>query len=1767
MHFLQLALQKGFISRDQLEKIQQISRDSQQNIIQTLLQNGYLQPSQVSQILKSVSMIMSIQSRDVENKTTEKDSFYERKTESLGNNDPKRSTSQAEKIFDQIDFVPGDTWRGFDIFSEIGRGGMGVVYKAKQKGIKREIALKVLSTKGEYEFKRFLREAKANATLAHPNIVPIFSMGQEKDYPYLVMKYIEGSNFSSLLRREKLTLEERLEIIAKISNALHYAHQKNIIHRDIKPSNILVDLKGEPYLSDFGLAKFLDSDSQLTNTGSTLGTPFFMSPEQVKADKKHIGSHSDVYGMGVILYQALTGKLPFEGETPSELYYKILNQDPIPPRKHKKEISKELQAICLTAMAKNITERYQTASDLAEDIQNYLEGKKVHATRFHLKIFLSRSFRRIKSIPWWAFAACSVIIFSLILFFVYQHISSKKERNWLGSWRKAQSAFQEKNYTLSLKHLRQIKSHPNPEKLKKFEGKILQELSRLVKVYFDEGKYEKSLQYLRHITNPGKNLVKIRAKILVKTSKLEDLPLVLAHLGELSPTPEELNFMANLALQCSFFRDAQRYYEFLWKHPESSFLQKRDSLLKLCYISLSLRRNFGTYLKALQEKFPNGENFSDVLLLNALQCFHQRKFSSSLRYCKRIEKSTSFVSCRKFFLEALLVWEKQLPYLFRWRWLSATSGKKFPRLIQKLAFVKARLQEARKDFLRCPKDFLNNTLGKQLDLFFHLIRMESSYFSKEEALAEYKKFQISKSSLRFRQNQEIFIYESLIRFLIRHKCWEESNRICNRLIRKYPWSAYFYLLRTMIKFQRNDFEGIDLDNSKFMRLKQWDFIVMDNVSDMFLSQMTQEEFYRYFYFFLNWALNSVFDVPQTLFSSYFEEMVNKTRLHRKDSREVSSKRWPSLLKTIVDNSSSASRNLALSLLALSYKNKELQKEVERLSKKHPEAIKLLKKRMKGNKFKDQLKDVRNILLRYGVFYKPNYILQLRKMENSSELLKKILLDPEQKELPMMKFLAACMLVGFKSKESFDYLSKLASTTSYPANLVACIVLRRSKYYAKLPHLSHEKFAGSDKFYRLLLALYLDPYEDKSVYTKFAKKLLFGKEEIVSLAAAYNLRRYTHHHRSPYIYKAEEVLVKLCKSQDENIHALALRVLWRLRDRAIDSASDEEAKDFQRESLCTRYWKNEQYVSALMNALKLDSPEIVQLAALQNIVGDRQIRKHINSCIENNKKKLVRKLFSRVYKLYKKSNSLPVQYWTSNALAILDTKKKIKGILQNSHVDSTIRSGIVSGILGREDPMQILSLLELGVKKPKTQSDRKIAQIFLFISGWLPGLVRGGNDRRSKMLYTILNTNAKSNLIPALSSTKLEIRRAAVSALVWSEDVSLIPKIKKLLNHKDKNMQRAAACTLSALSFQAFPDKWHQKYFKKILKKSFAMRRAASLGYYDFLLNKVMNYRKDVFRLVPENSNYGLFHRNLKIIAKESTPKKLRLLLRSLRYAHITFPTVANCYESAFLYYHLKDYDNAQLYVQKSFQMIEQRIRRFDDASDIMHFKPLCFWLQARIFLARKLYKKSENCLLQAIQEFPFEKDLHLLLVKIYTSTKRGKLVEKHLWKAYFSKQNPKFSFRLASLYIDQGQILKALELGNYSSISWKRSKSDLRKKKVKMLLRVKLYSVEQNIHTLKKYVELYPDDYFFHFHLANMMAKQNQKEACHQYVYSYLCLPRLHTLLLLASYYTCSQDYDRAIQTLQFGAKKFGLTRKDMRKIKGLSVLHKHPWVRSLPRW
>ncbi len=365
------------------------------------------------------------------------------------------------------------------LLKELGRGGMGVVYRARQMDLDRIVAVKMILVNrlaSEGDIRRFYQEAKSAGRLTHPHIVGIHEAGEIHGQHYFSMDCIEGPSLADLLAhgpaanndsysdlrksalsfdatdsRQKiaakdslLTFEQVARTLRDIARAVGYLHSQGIIHRDLKPSNILISASGQPFLTDFGLAKCSTIDAERTNSGAIIGTPLYMSPEQAAGKNEIVGPASDIYSLGAILYQALTGSVPHRGSSPMQTIVRVIEADPEQPRSLNHHAPRELEAICLRCIEKAPESRYQTAEELADDLERYLRGEPVQARSSGA---VHRFRRWIRRKPALASRGAALLFTALVLYGAYSIDEVTFDKHWylqrlIGIWIVSASLFQ-----------------------------------------------------------------------------------------------------------------------------------------------------------------------------------------------------------------------------------------------------------------------------------------------------------------------------------------------------------------------------------------------------------------------------------------------------------------------------------------------------------------------------------------------------------------------------------------------------------------------------------------------------------------------------------------------------------------------------------------------------------------------------------------------------------------------------------------------------------------------------------------------------------------------------------------------------------------------------------------------------------------------------------------------------------------------------------------------------------------------------------------------------------------------------------------------------------------------------------------------------------------------------------------------------------------------------------------------------------------------------
>ena len=312
----------------------------------------------------------------------------------------------------------------YQVIREIGRGGMGIVYEANQKSLSRRVALKLLPSNDAdaAQRSRLIREARAVAKLDHPHIVPVYDVGEDDGRTFFSMKLIEGSTLARRIADGPIPSRQAAKLLLPIAWAVSEAHRNELLHRDLKPSNILMNSEGQPFVADFGLARSFDGGQSFTASGQIEGTPAYMSPEQALGANDRLCAASDIFSLGAMLFEMLTGERPFVADSAIQIIKLIVEEDPSPPSSLRPDVDRTLEVICMKCLQKAIDLRYATAEELAEDLQAFLADEPIKAARFRPAEILSRTLRETHHAkvlenwgPVWMFHGCAMLVLLFIL--------------------------------------------------------------------------------------------------------------------------------------------------------------------------------------------------------------------------------------------------------------------------------------------------------------------------------------------------------------------------------------------------------------------------------------------------------------------------------------------------------------------------------------------------------------------------------------------------------------------------------------------------------------------------------------------------------------------------------------------------------------------------------------------------------------------------------------------------------------------------------------------------------------------------------------------------------------------------------------------------------------------------------------------------------------------------------------------------------------------------------------------------------------------------------------------------------------------------------------------------------------------------------------------------------------------------------------------------------------------------------------------------------
>ena len=713
--------------------------------------------------------------------------------------------------FPREKITQGSMWGNFEILQEIGRGGMGVVYKARQKNLERIVALKLLISAeitDQYR-KRFLREAELSSQLEHENIVKTYIASIYEQTPYIAMEFIAGVCFKSYAKEH--TLQENLKIVQQIAEALQYSHEKGILHRDVKPANILVDKNGKPYLTDFGLARTLRvEDKSLTRTGQVLGTPEYMSPEQAKGHKRNLDNRTDIYSLGVILYELATEKKAFAGKNSIAVLYKVLTEPPLPPHCIQPGIDKALEAIILKAMSYRKNDRYFQASHLAKDLNNFLEGKPI-SIRIRNKGFMWLG--RKKSFVAKVFLCLAFFITSFLLCFSYfgnvkkAKLEDKEDSKNL--YKKALSLYKQKEYEKASFTLEKyLKEKP-------FHKEALYSKARILQEQYKEKKLNSEKQLLQE------KMLYVWESLYKFSKKKKDLKYLL--------------YIAEYAFLHRKFKIAERYSQKISK------ISQKASLAKLLLLNIFMQEMRYDEVKTIRgSKIP-----SFIYQLCKLISEYQSQPREAFQKIKKIRPKASgqyvsYLISELYWWKGIFCWQAHSAPLNNWDLLKSSHKSK------KIQEANSYFEKALK-FLKNKNTPFEKAMSQKISIYKDMIDLELAKYPLDKKSKDNRKELKEKiSNWEDSLALELLMRQALIRSFIRSsfihsKNWKETLKLCDSAIQKFAWISNLYNLRAIAHFHAENMKYYKRDVLEGLHLNEIDIIPLANMGSLFSSRYTHLE--------------------------------------------------------------------------------------------------------------------------------------------------------------------------------------------------------------------------------------------------------------------------------------------------------------------------------------------------------------------------------------------------------------------------------------------------------------------------------------------------------------------------------------------------------------------------------------------------------------------------------------------------------------------------------------------------------------------------------------------------------------------------------------------------------------------------------------------------------------------------------------------------------------------------------------------------------------
>lgn len=1127
-----------------------------------------------------------------------------------------------------LEITVGKMWGEFEILEKIGSGGMGVVYKARQRSPERTVALKILIPEklSSAQLRRFAKEAQLSAMLEHPNIVKVYLLGNHQNTPFIAMAYIDGESLADYLQKSP-PLAESLKIVKSIACALDYAHREGVVHRDIKPANILVSREGTPYLMDFGIARSIKiEDRSLTKTGQILGTPQYMSPEQAQGLRREIDGRSDIYSIGAILYEIATGHAAVCGDSPMQILFNVVNK-PVIFTRESPHVPEPLERIIMKAMAHHRQKRYQSAGQLARDIENFLEGAAVSA----------RPRRALLRKRYWLPAAA---VLSIAVWLLWPWRATPLPGDLSAILAQARHAFQRGDLGLADRHLEAIFT----------------------------------------LAPDHKQALSLQVSLFEKQGRTDEMRLVWARLAELTPDAGELRDLGKNAMDAGHLVDARNYLE-----KSVALEDTATSRMLLADVLFYL----GRYREAENHYLAVGD--AQAMPGLAAIYSDGRQYPRAWELLCSIPGDVSFspyLRARMCLARALTRWGMIQRELERWEWLFSREKDRRRELRAVLGETTEDLGRAARALTEdAGKSYPLRRLQSELELYRTAAILESEV--SEKVAAEFPAYRARLEEAAITPATRMFLVQVGIRSLIRNGLWEEAYRECNSALEDYPWVAGFYHLRALAIFHCTRFSDPIADALKDIHrvrdYEPWNVVPLENFLFLLFDVSTLQECQYIMEIFIAYHTRLRESVEQDVLSEYSENLRHDCLGLLPQGTKVPE--WNELLKVALDSPSTGARQLARDILAGQYDNAGLFRKMDEIRNRPMSQTRMaeldnLAEALDRRRKSDRLQYLQKMLVKLTADISEDICIKIREMGPEGEALLCEILKGEDAP-PMLRLLSARMMMSLRTLSAYETLAEIARGGRHPASLLAATALAEKGIEVDLGTVLSRENPGEDfisaqhPLYQTLWAVYLDPGR----YRRELATLLHGKDEMASLCAAFNLRR-CHLQLSPELRESVvSCFLQRMASENPRIRAVAIAKFWQL-----ESAGLEKNYGLGEYS---DYWAR--YGHTLLSILREEKDPQVLFSAAHGLIASPYFARCMWKPEFQSVSAFAQLPFVLAARVHSPDSDYFAKFWATAALGSL-RNELIWPILEDTALSFCIRTATFVGIMDNNDDEGLASTM-------------------------------------------------------------------------------------------------------------------------------------------------------------------------------------------------------------------------------------------------------------------------------------------------------------------------------------------------------------------------------------------------------------------------------------------------------------------------------------------